>query len=42
MVAVLDNLSRTWCTAFHPRPMWPIHGHYFCQRCNRQFAVPWA
>jgi hypothetical protein len=22
--------------------MWPIHGHYECRTCGRQYPVPWA
>jgi hypothetical protein len=26
----------------HDAPMWPIHGHYQCRVCGRQYPVPWS
>jgi hypothetical protein len=41
MTAFLDDIMRSWCVAFHPRPMWPIHGRYVCPRCFREYPVAW-
>ena len=30
-----------WCRLMHPAPMWPVHGHYRCPACWRDYAVPW-
>ncbi len=30
-----------WCRLMHPVPMWPVHGHYRCPACFRQYTVPW-
>jgi hypothetical protein len=37
-----ENIGRLWCRLIHDAPMWPIHGHYQCRTCNRQYSVPWA
>ena len=31
-----------WCSLMHDSPMWPIHGHYECRACGRQYRVTWA
>ena len=31
-----------WCSLMHSSVMWPIHGHYACATCGRQYPVPWA
>ena len=36
------RFSAGWCRAFHPKPFWPIHGHYQCPRCLRTYPVPWS
>jgi len=30
-----------WCRLMHPTPMWPVHGHYRCPACWREYSVPW-
>ncbi len=37
-----DRIGALWCSLMHDSPMWPIHGHYQCRVCGRQFRVPWA
>ena len=37
----LDKLGDLWCVWMHTSPMWPIHGHYECGVCGRQYPVPW-
>lgn len=37
-----DTIGKLWCRLIHGAPMWPIHGHYQCRTCMRQYAVPWA
>jgi hypothetical protein len=37
-----DTIGKLWCRLIHGSPMWPIHGHYRCRICMRQYAVPWA
>lgn len=39
--SVVSSLSKAWCTATHPDPMWPVNGLYRCPRCMRQYPVPW-
>ena len=46
MRALLERISsgvgRAWCRTMHPAPIWPIHNHYICRRCQRQWPVPWV
>lgn len=37
-----DSKSALWCSLMHDSPRWPIHGHYECGICGRQYRVPWA
>jgi hypothetical protein len=37
-----DRIGRVWCSLMHDSPTWPIHGHYECGICGRQYRVPWA
>jgi hypothetical protein len=39
---VSSGASRMWCRRMHPAPMWPIHNHYICPRCQRQWPVLWS
>jgi hypothetical protein len=34
-------IADVWCRLMHPAPMWPVHGHYRCPACWREYAVPW-
>ena len=36
------RFSAGWCRTFHPKPFWPIHGHYQCPACMRKYRVPWS
>lgn len=36
------KFGELWCVLMHDSPMWPIHNHYQCRRCGRQYPVPWA
>lgn len=42
MKAFWNVLARNWCRAFHPEPMWPMHGRYLCPACSRAYPVPWG
>lgn len=35
------HLTRIWCQAMHPAPMWPVKGQYRCPTCMRTYPVPW-
>ncbi len=37
-----EILGSIWCGLAHGATMWPIHGHYRCATCGRQYRVPWA
>jgi len=37
-----EILGSIWCGVAHGATMWPIHGHYRCGNCGRQYRVPWA
>ena len=39
---VSSGAARAWCRRMHPAPMWPIHNHYICPRCQREWPVPWS
>lgn len=41
MKSVFSSLSRFWCQAMHPSPMWPVNGQYRCPACMRTYRVPW-
>jgi hypothetical protein len=41
-VGFLDKVGDLWCRYTHEAVMWPIHGHYQCRICLRQYPVPWA
>ena len=34
-------LADLWCRLMHPAPMWPVHSHYRCPTCWREYTVPW-
>src|SRR4051794_21187071 len=36
------KLGTLWCNLMHDSPMWPIHDHYECRDCGRQYPVPWS
>ncbi len=38
---VSSGAGRVWCRSMHPAPMWPIHNHYVCPQCQRQWPVRW-
>ena len=31
-----------WCSIAHDSPKWPIHGHYACGVCGREYPVEWS
>jgi hypothetical protein len=38
---MFEWFARVWCKRAHTRAMWPIHGHYICAQCLRQYPVFW-
>jgi hypothetical protein len=42
MEALMNQLSDLWCSLMHESPMWPIHGHYRCRTCGREYPVEWG
>jgi len=34
-----SRMGRLWCILMHDSPMWPVHGHYECRTCGRQYAA---
>lgn len=38
---IWQGLGDLWCSWMHSSPRWPIHGHYECGVCGRQYLVPW-
>ncbi len=38
---LIASLSRFWCQAMHPNPMWPVNGQYRCPACLRVYPVAW-
>ncbi len=37
-----NTIGGLWCSLMHDSPRWPVHGHYECRICGRQYRVPWA
>jgi hypothetical protein len=37
-----EKIGRMWCRLMHQSVSWPIHGHYHCWTCMRQFQVAWT
>lgn len=35
------RLAELWCEVVHDAPTWPIHGHYHCRTCGREYLVTW-
>jgi hypothetical protein len=35
----INTVERFWCETMHERVMWPIHGHYRCSTCLREYPV---
>jgi hypothetical protein len=35
-------IGELWCSVMHDSPRWPIHDHYECAVCGRQYPVPWT
>ena len=42
MRELLNTVEKFWCESMHTRVMWPIHGHYRCSTCLREYAVAFA
>ncbi len=38
----MNTLAAFWCAVAHDSPMWPIHGHYECRVCGREYPVAWS
>lgn len=36
---IRSTIGTLWCTLFHDSPMWPVHGHYECRTCGRQYPA---
>ncbi len=36
-----SRLTGLWCAMMHGDTTWPIHGHYLCRKCRREYAIPW-
>lgn len=36
------KIGALWCSLVHDSLTWPIHGHYECRICGRQYPVAWA
>jgi hypothetical protein len=41
MEAMMTRITDAWCSLMHESPMWPIHGHYQCRTCGREYPVLW-
>jgi hypothetical protein len=41
-IKLRDKIGRLWCRLMHKSVSWPIHGHYHCWTCMRQYEVPWT
>jgi hypothetical protein len=39
MKELLNKVETIWCETMHDRVMWPIHGHYRCSTCLREYPV---
>jgi hypothetical protein len=37
----MKRLGDLWCSVMHESPLWPIHGHYQCRTCGREYPVAW-
>ena len=37
-----NGIGALWCLLMHDSPRWPIHGHYECGVCGRQYRVSWS
>lgn len=37
-----NGIGALWCSLMHDSPKWPIHGHYDCAVCGRQYRVSWT
>src|SRR3954470_4596534 len=40
-IPLIEPLGAMWCRLMHATTAWPIHGHYQCVTCLRQFPVEW-
>jgi len=36
------KIGTMWCRLMLDSISWPIHGHYHCWTCMRQYEVPWS
>ncbi len=40
--SLLSAAGEFWCRLMHNEVTWPVHGRYRCQRCHREYPVPWT
>lgn len=38
----MNTLGTFWCFVAHDSATWPIHGHYACRVCGREYPVAWS
>lgn len=36
---IQSSLGALWCSLAHDSVMWPVHGHYECRACGRQYPA---
>jgi hypothetical protein len=36
-----SSVAELWCRLMHAEPMWPVHGHYRCRLCWREYPARW-
>jgi hypothetical protein len=34
-----SKIGTLWCSLAHQSVMWPVHGHYECRDCGRQYPA---
>jgi hypothetical protein len=34
-------LGDIWCKLMHRAVTWPVHGHYHCRVCWREYPISW-
>lgn len=41
-IKLTEQIGRMWCRLMHNSVSRPIHGHYHCWTCMRQYEIPWT
>ena len=41
-IKLMNKIGTMWCRLMHKSVSWPVHGHYRCWTCMRQYEVPWT